>query len=433
MTQSVSAGDDQTAYLPGSPERLELARRTVRILQIGVIPGGLAMTASFSAATLLADQMTGSETKAGLAAVCLSIGGTLAGLPIAALMARHGRRVGLSTGYLVGAVGASLAFLSAFAGRYSLLVVGMVLIGTGQASNLAARYAGADLATDENRARSISLVLWASTVGSVLGPTVGLGVKGLLADSDSLRGFALPYVLAIALFVVAAFTISRRLRPDPLHVVAADAGAVGVKLPSLAEAGRLLAHPVASIALIAMMLSQAVMVGVMTVSPIHMSQGGQNELLIGFMLSLHIAGMFAFSPYVGWLVDRLGGQPVILIGAMVLAIGAQTAANTDAAHAAGHFWGLFGVGIGWSCCVVAASSLLTASFPIERRVSVQATADVLMTALGAAAGVSSGLAVERRDYGDLASWGAYVALALGIVAFVAVVRKIRLDGWRINV
>ena len=433
MTQSMSAPGDQAAYLPGSPERAELARRTVRVLQAGVIPGGLAMTASFSASTLLAQQMTGSETKASLAAVCLSIGGTLAGLPIAVLMARHGRRIGLRAGYLTGAVGATLALLSAFAGRYSILVIGMVLIGTGQAANLASRYAGADLATDENRAKSISLVLWASTVGSVLGPTVALGVKGLLADSDSLRGFALPYAMALVLFGVAAFTISSRLRPDPLHVVAADAGAVSVKLPSLAEAGRILAHPVASIALIAMMLSQAVMVGIMTVSPIHMAQGDQNELLIGVMLSLHIAGMFAFSPYVGWLVDRIGGQPVIVIGAIVLAFGAQTAANTDAAHATGHLSGLFFVGIGWSCCVVAASSLLTASFSVERRVSVQATADVLMTALGAAAGVGSGLAVEHRDYGDLAQWGTIVALTLAVVAVVGVVRRIRVNGWRVNV
>ena len=423
MVQSLSAGDGETAYLPGTPEREELARRTIGVLQLGVIPGGLAMTASFAASTLLADQMTGSETKASLAAVCLSIGGTLAGIPLAALTARRGRRAGLSAGYFIGAIGATLALLSAFAGRYSLLVVGMVLIGTGQAANLASRYAGADLATDENRARSISLVLWASTVGSVLGPTVALGLKSFFADTEGLSGFALPYALALGLFLLAAVNLSRRLRPDPLHIVAAESGSNGVKLPSLAEAGRVLAHPVASIALIAMMLSQAVMVGVMTVSPIHMQAGDQNPLIIGFMLSLHIAGMFAFSPYVGWLVDRVGGQIVIIVGALVLAVGSSIAANTDPEHATGLLSGLFLVGIGWSCCVVAASSILTSSFSVERRVSVQATADVLMTALGAAAGVSSGLAVEHRSYADLASWGAWVAVALGIAAAVMLVRN----------
>ena len=425
MVQSLSAGDGEAGYLPGTPEREELARRTIGVLQLGVIPGGLAMTASFSASTLLADQMTGSETKASLAAVCLSIGGTLAGIPLAALMARRGRRAGLAAGYFTGAIGGTLALLSAFVGRYSVLVAGMVLIGTGQAANLAARYAGADLATDENRARSISLVLWASTVGSVLGPTVALGLKSTFADTEGLSGFALPYALTLGLFGLAALNIWRRLRPDPLHVVSADAGSTAIKLPSLAEAGRILAHPVASIALIGMMLSQAVMVGVMTVSPIHMSQGGQNPLIIGVMLSLHIAGMFAFSPYVGWLVDRVGGQVLIVAGALVLTVGAVMAANTDAEHATGLLLGLFLIGIGWSCCVVAASSLLTASFPIERRVSVQATADVLMTALGAAAGVSSGLAVEHRSYADLASWGAWVAIALGIAAAVMLVRNFR--------
>lgn len=425
MAQSVSEGGEAAAYLPGSPERDELARRTIRVLQVGVIPGGLAMTASFSASTLLADQMTGSETKASLAAVCLSIGGTLAGIPLAALMAKRGRRVGLAAGYGIGAVGGALALMSALVGRYSVLVLGMVLIGTGQAANLAARYAGADLATDENRARSISLVLWASTVGSVLGPTLALGLKSVFADTEGLSGFALPYALALGLFVLATLNIWRRLRPDPLHVVASETGSAGVKLPSLAEAGRVLAHPVASIALIAMMLSQAVMVGIMTVSPIHMSQGDQNPLIIGVMLSLHITGMFAFSPYVGWLVDRIGAQAVILIGAGALAFGAEIAANTHAAHANGHLWGLFLIGIGWSCCVVAASSLLTASFPVERRVSVQATADVLMTALGAAAGISSGLAVEHRDYADLARWGSWAGVLLGVLAAIALVRHLR--------
>ncbi len=427
MSQNPLTSDEASAYLPGSPERDELARRTIGVLQLGVIPGGLAMTASFSAATLLADQMTGSETKASLAAVCLSIGGTLAGIPLAALMARRGRRVGLSVGYLVGAVGGVSAMTSALVGRYSLLVVGMMMVGTGQAANLASRYAGADLATDENRARSISLVLWASTVGSVLGPTVALGLKSLLADTDGLSGFALPYALAIGLFVVAALNLWRRLRPDPLHVVTADAGATSVQLPSLAEAGRILAHPVGSIALIGMMLAQAVMVGIMTVSPLHMSQGDQNALIIGVMLSLHIAGMFAFSPYVGWLVDRVGGQLIIIIGALILAVGSVTAASTEAQHATGLLSGLFLVGIGWSCCVVAASSLLTASFPVERRVSVQATADVLMTALGAAAGVSAGLAVEQRSYADLANGGAWVAVALGIAAVVMAARNFRMS------
>ena len=143
------------------------------------------------------------------------------------------------------------------------------------------------------------------------------------------------------------------------------------------------------------------------------------------MLSLHITGMFAFSPYVGWLVDRIGAQAVILIGAGALAFGAEIAANTHAAHANGHLWGLFLIGIGWSCCVVAASSLLTASFPVERRVSVQATADVLMTALGAAAGISSGLAVEHRDYADLARWGSWAGVLLGVLAAIALVRHLR--------
>lgn len=408
-------------------ERAELQRRTIKVLQLGVIPGGLAMTSSFSATALVGKEMTGSETKGALAAVCLSIGGTLAGIPLARLMARHGRRVGIRTGYSVGGVGAALATLSALTGSYGLLVAGILLVGVGQATNLAARYAGSDLATDADRAQSISLVMWASTVGSVLGPTIGLGSKALFGGGDSVRGFALPFGLSVVLFAVAAMSIHVRLRPDPLLVAAADGGGGGFRAPNLGDLGRIFGHPLARIAIVGMMLSQAVMVGVMTVTPIHMQDGDQSPIVIGMMMSIHIVGMFAFSPLVGRLVDRLGAELMIGIGAIQLAVGSEIASHTSAPDAPGHIIGLFFVGTGWSCAVVAGSSLLTASFVLSERVGVQATADVLMTALGAAAGVSSGLVVEERSFHDLAHWATFVAIGLAVVAALAVGRRFRID------
>ncbi len=404
-------------------DRASLQRRTIRVLQMGVIPGGLGMTSSFSAAALLGTDLTGSESRGAFAAVCLSIGGTLAGIPLAHLMARKGRRVGLRTGYLLGMIGATSAMFAALTETYGLLVLGVLLIGSGQASNLASRYAGADLATDADRARSISVVMWASTIGSVLGPTAGLGAKTLLADSDSVTGYAIPYAFAIGLFALAAMNIHVRLRPDPLHVAGEDGHTAKFRAPSFSDLGRVILHPTARIALVGMMLSQAVMVGVMTVTPIHMRSGDQSDLIVGVMISLHIVGMYAFSPYVGRMVDRIGGELMIAIGAVTLAVGSEIASHTNAEHATGHLIGLFMVGVGWSCSVVAASSLLTASFANGERVGVQATSDVLMTGTGALAGIYSGRVVETRSFGQLAHWAFYVSVALAVLVAMEFVRR----------
>ena len=405
-------------------DRDAVQKRTVRVLQQGVVPGGLAMGTSYSVAALLGSEITGSDTLGALAAVGLSIGQSLAGIPVATVMAKRGRRIGIGAAYLVGSLGAGCALLAAFTETYILLVVGMTLCGCGQAGNLAARYAGSDLATDENRARSISLVVWANTVGSVLGPTVGLGLRSLAGSSEGGSGFVFSYLVSVTLFVVAAGAILKRLRPDPLLLVA-DASKVSIRGPRFSDLGLILAHPAARIALLGMMLSQGVMVGVMTVTPLHMRDGNQDPLIIGLMISMHIIGMYAFSPWIGRIADRLSKELLIGIGAVVTALGSEIASHTDATDATGHFVGLFLIGIGWCSSLVAGSALMTEVFPPEVRVATQATADVLMTATGAAAGISSGLAVEQRSYHDLAHWAALVSVFLAVVAAIAVVQGAR--------
>ncbi len=400
-------------------------KRTVRVLQQGVVPGGLAMGTSYSVAALLGSELTGSDTLGALAAVGLSIGQSLAGIPVAALMARRGRRIGIGTAYAVGSIGATCALLAAVTETYALLVIGMTLCGCGQAGNLAARYAGSDLATDDNRARSISLVVWANTVGSVLGPTVGLGLRSLSSSSEGGSGFALSYVVSITLFVVAAAGILRRLKPDPLLLVA-DQNQTPIRGPKFSDLGLILSQPAARVALLGMMLSQGVMVGVMTVTPLHMRDGNQDPLIIGLMISLHIIGMYAFSPWIGRIADRISKELLIGIGAVITALGSEIASHTDAPDATGHFVGLFMIGIGWCSSLVAGSALMTEAFPPEVRVATQSTADVLMTATGAAAGISSGLAVEQRSYHDLAHWAALVSVFLAVVAAVAVVQNSRI-------
>ncbi|MGY9073654.1 MAG: MFS transporter [Acidimicrobiales bacterium] len=406
-------------------ERDAVQQRTIRVLQGGVVPGGMAMTCAFVAAALVGEDMTGSKAWGVIAGVALSIGGTIATIPLAQVMSRLGRRPGLRAGYGAGFVGSVASFLAILTDFYPLLLFGMLLVGAGQSSNLAARFAGADLASDDTKARSIGRVMWGGTVGSVLGPVFSLNVASPALEALGFKQYAGSFFASMVLFAIAAYTIHRFLRPDPLKVAGGDGKMPSVRPPAMRDLRFIATNYRPFLAVSGMGLGQAVMVGIMAVTSLHLRDGVQSEAMIPFVISLHIIGMYAFSPYVGKLVDSVGPNLVIAMGAIQLLIGAEVASHTDAEHAMGHFVGLFLVGTGWSFAVVAGSALLTASTPLEQRVGVQATADFIMTLTGAAAGITSGIIVESRSYHDLAHWAGFLAIALTILALGGIVLALR--------
>lgn len=441
---------------PPAADQARLQRRFQWVLLISVIPTVAAMTGSFSSITLLAEDMTGSGTLAGLAAGGLAVGNMIATLPLARYMARRGRRRGLVTGWSVGAAGATLAFAAAVTDFYPLLVVGIVAVGTGNSTNLATRYAAADLALPERRARAIGLLMWGSTFGAVLGPIVALGPAGDAVEAVGLPALAGPYLLALVLFLAGLTVTHLWLRPDPLEVLGtvapvgggdgdragrsearararadrrADPADRAGRIPVISVLGRIATRPPAALAALAMLTGHTVMVGIMTMTPLHMKAGAHGLRIIGFVISLHVVGMYAFSPAVGWLVDRLGPHLMIAAGGVVLFAGAELAARTDAADSTGVFTGLLLVGLGWSFGLIAGSSLLTNSFPASQRVEVQGTADFLMAAGAAAAGLPSGAIFGWAGYYSLSHWagmGSLILVAAAAGAF-ALARSTRTD------
>jgi MFS family permease len=342
----------------------------------------------------------------------MSIGSMAAAVPLSRRMARLGRRRGLVWGWSLGAAGAASAVLAAVLSLYPLVVLGIIGVGAGQTTNLAARYAVADLAADNRRARAIGLLVWASTFGAAAGPTIALGPMADLAGFVGLPELAGPYVLASAMFLTGLIITHTWLRPDPLEVL----GTIGAQAPRPASPAtvvrRIATMPAARLALLAMLMGQMVMVTVMTATPLHMTSGDQDLAVIGQVISLHIIGMYAFSPIVGWLVDRLGTHTVITLGGLVLFLGAELAGHTDPAHSAGLFSGLTLIGIGWSCGLIAGSALLTNSFPVEQRVEVQGGADFVMITGGAVGGLSSGALVELLGFQSLSHYSGIAALVL---------------------
>jgi MFS family permease len=402
-----------------------LQQRTIRTLVAGLVPAGAAMTSAYSAAAVLGKELTNSETLGGLAAASATIGSAFATLFLARIMVIYGRRPGLLTGYLVASIGSLIAMIAALTGWYFFLIPGILAVGVGSAASLAARFAAADLATPDRRARAIGTLVWSSTIGAVLGPTIGFGPAKSLAKLINIPELAGPYLISAILFLIAAFIIHRWLRPDPL-VVAGGLGSVkGDK--GFKEAAKSLARsPIGKLAVGSMATGHIVMVGVMTMTPLHMNDGGHELEIIGFVISLHIIGMYAAAPVIGWFVDRLTAGPVLAVGGIMLFIGSEMASHTEASESTGVFGGLFLIGLGWSCGLISSSALLTNEFEGSIRVRVQGLADTVMSAAGGAAGLGSGLMVSTTDYKTLCHYVAFIGLVPVLGFLMLLVRTYRI-------
>ena len=422
---TVFAVERGSAYSHSDRERIQ--KRTVVVLIASQAAGGFGLVATYIVSALLAKDITGSSTLATIAASCLSIGAAAVAVPMSRLMNRQGRRVGLRFGYLVGAAGSTLAVFGAILLSYPLLCLGVFGAGAGSAANLATRYAASDLAPEHRRASTISMIVWATTFGS----TAGSVVSG--AASDIGRTLGLPdktgsYVFAAVMFLVAAAIVELFLRPDPLEVAndlsesrngSRSRSNADVSTPTARDALALIwQKPQARLAVLAMIVSQVTMVGVMALTPLHMDAGGQSQNAIGFMMGFHILGMYLFSPIIGQLTDRVGNYPMLYIAGGLCTWGAWWAAVTPPAGAVGVFMGNFLIGLGWCFGVIAASSLLVTLYPIHQRVAVQGVGDFAMIGSGALAGLTSGALYATFEYRGVNYANALFGVALVVATFL---------------
>ncbi|NDL57858.1 MFS transporter [Phytoactinopolyspora mesophila] len=412
----------------GVPDIARLQRRTLTLLVAAQVVGGLGIGSAISVGAILALRLSGSEQWSGLAGTMITLGAGAIALPLARLAASKGRRISLSLGWLVAAAGALVTLLAATVSSFVLLLAGLLLVGSGTATNLQSRYAATDLADPRTRARDLSIVVWSTTVGSVLGPNL-TGPGEVVAGWLSIPPVAGPFVFSAAGFGLAFALIASRLRPDPLLIAQARREQVNPGYQPAKPSGSALMvirkRPAALIGLSAMVLSQGIMVAVMTMTPVHMDHHGAELRLVGLTISLHIAGMYALSPVVGWLTDRLGRRPVIIIGQLVLVASAITAGTAH--HSTPQLTiGLVLLGLGWSAGLVAGSTLLTESVPDEARTRIQGTSDVLMSLMGAVGGGLSGVILGATSFGTLNALAAVLVIpTLALIAIETVTRRRR--------
>jgi MFS family permease len=403
-----------TASMPAPTEHATLQRRTLRVLVVGQVLGGLGLAAGVSVGALLARDLLDGDALTGIPLGVATAGGAFAALPLSRLMDARGRRPGLALGYALGALGAAVVVAAAAAASFALLVAGMALFGAGNTSSLLARYAGADLAPADRRGRAVSTVLFATTFGAVAGPNL-VDATGSVASALGLPVLAGPFLLSLMAYGTAAAVVAVALRPDPLLAArAATRGDAGAVDPARPGGWSDLFHGPALVAVAAMVTAQLVMVSVMTMTPVHMRAHDHGLRVIGLTISAHIAGMYLFSPVVGLLCDRLGRPATLRLGALTLAAAGGLAALADPASSVALVVALFLLGLGWSLSLIAGSAGLTDAIAPARRARVQGNADLLIGLAGATGGLGSGVVLALTSFAVLA--GLAAAAAAGLLA-----------------
>jgi MFS family permease len=380
---------------------LSLQKRTVKVLSLGQSLGGFGLGATLSVGALLAVELSGTTAWSGAAATLSTLGSAAVAIPLANLAFRRGRRVSLAFGAFLAILGATMMILATYTQSFPVEIVALLFLGAGSAVSLQARFAAADIPTGKPKGRDLSLVVWATTLGAVIGPN-------LIAPGESLGlWLGMPHLAGPFLFTIAAQLCSTLvfwfgLRPDPL-IVARDIAGLDPrrKNASLKDALDVVREfPLAGYAVLTIALSHMVMVSVMSMTPAHLSAEGHSLADVGFTISLHIAGMYALSPVFGWLTDKFGAIKIVITGQLI----------SLTSLAVSGFWqsefyavvlGLFLLGLGWSASTVAASALLSETLATGQRSKVQGFSDSLMNLSGAFGGAISGIILTMFSFGGL--------------------------------
>lgn len=404
----------------------DIQRRTLTTLRFAQVPGQAAVAGVVAVGALLAkDLLHGNDRFAGSGGAAFTLGSAFLAVPLSAYMRRNGRRPGLMFAFGLGAVGAAIAATGGQLRSFPLFLVGMVCFGGAQAATLQGRYVAADLAPEHDRARAIASVVVVGTLGAIFGPILTPWEKRA-GEAIGLDEFIGPFLFASLFLLVSLAIIHVRLRPDPLAVngqLDPNAERVRPLRQVQISAGVIRRSHLAPLGLAAMVASQTAMVAVMTMTPSHMKDHGQADLS-AYVIALHIAGMYAFAPFVGRFVSRFGEIRSVMVGAVVLGLG------TVAAVVAGYvpwliFVGLFLLGVGWNIGLIAGSALLTNAVPANARVEVQGTADLTMSFCGGMAAFASGFIKQAWGFHLLADAATLLAGALLVLAYV---QRLRLSG-----
>ena len=389
-------------------------RKTIKTLGTVQVLNSVGTSGTVAAGSLLVASISQSESLAGLAQTTTVLGAALMALPLARLTQKGGRRLSLMSGLIAGAIGSVCAILGGTHRILFLMLVGTFMVGAASASGYQARFAAIDLATARNRSKNLSIVVWGSTVGAVAGPNL-MQPAGDFAHYLNLPRLVGPYFIAATSLSLAVIVIFIFLRPDPYLIANLSADGITQNKPQTIKAAlKHIRHiPQALFAVSAIGIGHLAMVSIMIMTPVHMSHMDVALSVIGLVISVHVLGMYAFSPLIGALSDRLGRAKVIQIGILILLAAAAIAGVTPSMNTIQLGFALFLLGLGYSCTMIAGSTLLSESVSVEMKPASQGASDLVMNLMGAAGGAISGVIIGFFSYGWLCTFTAILVALVG--------------------
>ena len=393
----------------------QVQQKVVKTLASAQVLSGIGVAGTVAAGSLLVASISNSETLAGLAQTSAVLGAAALALPLARITAKGGRRAALSIGYFTGFIGSVFAIWGGSSKNLALMLIGTFLVGAASAAGYQARFAAIDLATDLTRAKQLSFVVWGSTIGAVAGPNL-MQPAGNFAESIDLPRLVGPYLISAVTLATAAIVISIFLKPDPYLLANKDIS-LQIKKGSTKEAlSHIYINPKALFAIAAIAIGHIAMVSVMVMTPVHMAHVDVTLSVIGLVISVHVLGMYAFSPIVGSLSDRFGRIRVIQLGLGILLASTLISGLAQASDAITLGIGLFLLGLGWSCTLIAGSALLSESVEYSFRASSQGASDLVMNLAGAGGGAIAGVIIGTLSYGWLCFAAAIPVAFLGLAS-----------------
>jgi MFS family permease len=396
-----------------SPESHQ--RKIVRTLGLAQILNGVGVAGTVAAGSLLVSSITKSEGLSGLAQTTSVLGAAVMALPLARLTQFGGRRLALTFGYSVGVIGSLLAIFGGANRSLFFMLLGVFMVGAASASGYQARFAAIDLATPENRSKNLSFVVWGSTIGAVTGPNL-MEPSGVFASSLGLPKLVGPYLIAAFTLTLSVTVIALFLKPDPY--LTANKTVEGSPVKKRETVRTALSHiqeyPIALFAIASVAIGHLAMVSIMVMTPVHMAHFAATLRIIGLVISVHVLGMYAFSPLVGAISDKIGRIKTIQIGIVILIASALISGLAPQHDSFTLGIGLFLLGLGWSFTLIAGSTLLSETVSFEMRPSTQGASDLVMNLMGAGGAAIGGVIIGFFSYAALCFATGLVVVGLGI-------------------
>ncbi|MFJ8459716.1 MFS transporter [Lysinibacillus xylanilyticus] len=401
---------DSFEHYVDSPDKLKnLYRRVLIVVSISQIFGGAGLAAGITVGALLAQQMLGTDAYAGVPSALFTLGSAGAALIVGKLSQRYGRRIGLSTGFIVGGLGAIGVVIAAMMNSVILLFASLLIYGAGTATNLQARYAGTDLANSKQRATAISTTMVMTTFGAVAGPNL-VEIMGKFAVSIGVPSLAGPFILSATAFILAGLVLFIMLRPDPLEIAKRiEAHKQVNKTESLNKANNKRGLTVGATV---MVLTQIVMVAIMTMTPVHMKHHGHGLSEVGIVIGFHVGAMYLPSLVTGILVDKVGRTAMSIASGVTLLFAGLLAAFAPSDSMVLLIVALSLLGLGWNFGLISGTAQIVDSTEPSTRAKTQGKIDVLVALAGASGGVLSGMVVANASYAILSLAGGLLSLLL---------------------